>query len=72
MTAIDLEAREVQFDEMGPLGYDYLVLGLGAEVNFFGVEGAAEHAFPMYTLSDAVRLKEHILARGRRRTRTRR
>src|SRR6187455_3232461 len=30
------------------------------EVNFFGVDGA-EHAFPMYTLSDAVRLKEHVL-----------
>jgi NADH dehydrogenase len=32
-------------------------------VNFFGVEGAAEHAFPLYTLPDAVRLKEHILER---------
>ena len=46
---------------MAPLAYDYLVLALGAEVNFFGVEGAAEHAFPMYTLADAVRLKEHVL-----------
>ena len=61
MTAIDLGAREVQFAEMAPLAYDYLVLGLGAEVNFFGTEGAAEHAFPMYTLADAVRLKEHVL-----------
>ncbi len=41
--------------------YDYLVLGLGAEVNFFGVEGAAEHAFPLYTLADAVRLKNQVL-----------
>ncbi len=59
--AIDLDAREVQFDEMAPLAYDYLVLGLGAEVNFFGTEGAPEHAFPMYTLPDAVRLKEHVI-----------
>ena len=63
VTAIDLDAREVQFAEMAPLTYDYLVLGLGAEVNFFGTEGAAEHAFPMYTLPDAVRLKEHVLGR---------
>ena len=48
---------------MAPLEYDYLVLGLGARVNFFGTEGAAEHAFPMYTLADAVRLKEHVLRR---------
>jgi len=60
VTGVDLAAREVQFAEMAPLTYDYLVLGLGAEVNFFGVDGA-EHAFPMYTLADAVRLKEHVL-----------
>ena len=58
---IDLAGRRVQFAEMAPLSYDYLVLAVGAEVTFFGTEGAPEHAFPMYTLSDAVRLKEHIL-----------
>jgi NADH:quinone reductase (non-electrogenic) len=63
VTRIDLEAREVRFENMQPLTYDYLVLGLGAEVNYFGTEGAAEHAFPMYTLLDAVRLKEHVLER---------
>jgi NADH dehydrogenase len=62
VTSIDLDRREVQFEEMAPLAYDYLVLALGAEVNFFGTEGA-EHAFPMYTLADAVRLKEHVLRR---------
>ena len=61
VTAIDLEAREVTLADMAPLTYDYLVLGLGAEVTFFGTEGAAEHAFPMYTLTDAIRLKEHLL-----------
>jgi NADH dehydrogenase len=61
VTGIDLERREVQFAEMKPLTYDYLVLALGAEVNFFGASGAPEHAFPMYTLVDAVRLKEHVL-----------
>jgi NADH:quinone reductase (non-electrogenic) len=61
VTAIDLDRREVQFTDLGAVGYDFLVLALGAEVNFFGVEGAAEHAFPLYTLSDAVRLKDHVL-----------
>ena len=27
---------EVSFEELEPIGYDYLVFGLGAEVNFFG------------------------------------
>ena len=63
MTAVDLDARQVSFDELAPISYDYLVFGLGAQVNFFGTEGAAEHAFPMYTLPHAVRLKDHLLER---------
>jgi NADH:quinone reductase (non-electrogenic) len=63
VTGIDLDARTVTFAELEPLEYDYLVLALGAEVNFFGTDGAADHAFPMYTLTDAVRLKEHVLDR---------
>jgi NADH dehydrogenase len=61
--SVDLDAREVSFAELKPLAYDYLLLALGAEVNFFGVEGAVEHAFPLYTLPDAVRLKTHVLER---------
>jgi NADH dehydrogenase len=63
ITGIDLQAKEVRFEGLAPLTYDFLVFALGAEVNFFGTEGAAEHAFPMYTLSDAVRLKNHVLGR---------
>ncbi len=63
ITGIDLEAKEVRFSGLAPVAYDLLVLALGAEVNFFGTEGAAEHAFPMYTLPDAVRLKDHVLGR---------
>jgi NADH dehydrogenase len=61
--AVDLEAREVQFEDLPAMTYDYLVLGIGAEVNFFGTEGATEHAFPMYTLPHAVNLKDHLLER---------
>ena len=61
--AVDLDAREVQLAGMEPLSYDHLVVALGAEVTFFGTEGATEHAFPMYTLTDAMRLKDHVLGR---------
>jgi len=39
------------------------VLGIGAEVNYFGTAGAPDHAFPMYTLPHALRLKNHVLER---------
>jgi len=47
--------------DLAPLTYDHLVLALGAQVTFFGVKGAEDHAFPLYTLPDALRLKDHIL-----------
>jgi len=61
VTDIDLDAHQVSFAAREPLTYDYLVLALGAQATFFGVEGAAEHAFPLYTLADAVRLRSHIV-----------
>jgi NADH dehydrogenase len=61
VTGVDLVRREAQFEKIAPITYDYLVLALGAHVNFFGTEGSEQHAFPMYTLADAMRLKEHIL-----------
>ena len=60
-TGIDAERREVHLSEMDSLHYDHLVLALGAQVNFFGTEGATENAFPMYTLADAVRVRAHVL-----------
>jgi NADH:quinone reductase (non-electrogenic) len=63
VSKIDLEAREASFEEIEPISYDYLVLGIGAEVNYFGTAGAPDHAFPMYTLPHALRLKNHVLER---------
>ncbi len=63
VSAVDLEARTVSFDDLEPITYDYLVFSLGAEVNFFGTDGAVDHAFPMYTLPNALGLKDHLLER---------
>jgi NADH dehydrogenase len=43
------------------LSYDYLVLASGATAAFFGVPGAREHAYPLYTLSNARRLRNTML-----------
>jgi NADH dehydrogenase len=63
VAGVDFEARQVRFDDLEPITYDYLVYALGAVVNFFGTEGATEFAFPMYTLPNAVALKNHLLKR---------
>ncbi len=58
---LDLEARTIITDG-GSLDYDYLVLAPGSVPNFFGVEGAAGHAFPLRTMDDAILLRYHVLA----------
>ena len=58
---VDLAKKQVVADGIAPLAYDYLVLALGAVVNFHGTPGAAEHSFPLYTMVDAIRLHDHIL-----------
>src|SRR5215831_15737633 len=60
--SVDLAKRQVVMtDSGGPFQYDYLVLALGAIVNFFHTPGADQYALPLYTMDDAVRLKDHIL-----------
>lgn len=59
--SIDLAHKQVTVEGRGPIQYDYLVLALGGIVNFFHTPGADQHALPLYTMEDAMRLKEHIL-----------
>jgi len=61
VTGVDLENKTVEVEGMTSIAYDYLLIALGAQVNYFGVPGAAEHAFPLYSLKQAVQLKSHIL-----------
>lgn len=47
----------------GELAFDYLVLAAGATASWFGIPGAQEHGFPLYSLTDAIRLRNHVLDR---------
>src|SRR5262245_385324 len=57
---IDLARKQVTAEGIAPIPYDYLIIGLGAVVNFFNTPGAEKHALPLYTMADAIRLKNHI------------
>ena len=41
---------------------DFLVLAAGSQANFFGTAGAQENAFPLYSVTEAQRLRSRILA----------
>lgn len=64
---IDLAARRVTISYgirvlTRELPFDYLVLALGSETNYFGIPGVAEHALGIKTLSDAVMLRAGVIA----------
>ena len=63
VVGIDTADRSVALTDGRSLRYDHLVLAVGAEATWFGVPGAAEHATPLYTLDDAVRVRNHVLER---------
>ena len=60
MTAADLSARRLTLADGRTLQGSHLVMAAGARPNFFGVPGAAEHAFPLYSVADAERLRLHL------------
>lgn len=58
--AVDTERQEVS-TPLGNIRYDYLVLAIGAETNFFGNERLARLAIPMKSVSEALYLRNSIL-----------
>lgn len=60
VTGIDLANRSVSTSS-GDFPYDYLVVGAGSVTNYFGNSDLARHAFDLKKLSDAERLRNHIL-----------
>ena len=57
---IDLSRRVLETDVL-EIPYDYLILATGTVDHFFGVSGAAEHAFSLKSLEQAITLRNHIL-----------
>lgn len=62
LKTIDREKREITLTDGRTLGYDYLLLATGVTAAFFGVPGAEENSFALYTRRDAVSLRDHIMA----------
>lgn len=57
--SIDYNARTLT-SEKDTYKFDYLILGCGAEPAFFGVEGVKEYGMTIWSLKDALKIREHI------------
>src|SRR5262245_51357400 len=61
VASIDPAAHTVVTSDGDRFEADALVLAAGSQPNFFRTTGAREHAFPLYSLEDAQRLRSRII-----------
>lgn len=57
---IDLKSKSVVLKNGTKLKYDILIIGLGSEVETFGIKGLREHAFFIRSMNTVRLLREHI------------
>lgn len=60
VVGVDWDRKVVALEAGGELGFDFLVLAAGATTNYFGVTGAAEHSYAIYTLDDALEVRARL------------
>ena len=60
LTNINTQDNIIETDT-GNVEYDILVLAMGTETNYFGMENVKRHALPMKTIDDALNFRNQIL-----------
>ncbi|WP_394673787.1 NAD(P)/FAD-dependent oxidoreductase [uncultured Chryseobacterium sp.] len=60
LESVDTNTQLLHTDT-GSISYDYLVLALGTETNFFGMENVQRCALPMKTIEEALYLRNYML-----------
>ena len=60
VTSIDLEGRYVRSNG-SVIAYDYLVLAVGGQTNFFGMHTVQENGFQLKSIEDATGTRNHLL-----------
>ncbi len=55
----DFKAKKVT-GKNGSYDYDYLVIAAGSRPTYFGITGAAEYTYPLWSYDDALKLKDRI------------
>ncbi|MDQ2691418.1 MAG: NAD(P)/FAD-dependent oxidoreductase [Chloroflexota bacterium] len=60
VTSIDFEKRYVQ-THGSVIAYDILVLAIGGQTNFFGLDGVQQHGFQLKSVEDATGTRNHLL-----------
>ena len=61
VTGVDWDRREILLRDTHSLPFDSVIVASGATAKFFGIPGASGYSYPLYTLTDARSLRDHVL-----------
>ncbi|MDP2790963.1 MAG: NAD(P)/FAD-dependent oxidoreductase, partial [Rectinemataceae bacterium] len=56
---VDFEAKKA-FGTTGTYAFDYIVVGVGAEPEYFGIPGIKENSFSLWSFEDAMKVRNHV------------
>ena len=62
LSRVDSAANEIGLLDGTKIAYDYLILALGATTNYFGVPGAEANCDAIYTLDEALAVRNKVFA----------
>ena len=62
---IDADERSLTLEDGSTVDYDYLLIGVGSQTAFFGIEGLEEHSLTLKSLQDALDIHEAVTEAAR-------
>jgi NADH:quinone reductase (non-electrogenic) len=60
VTGLEPSAKRIVTAD-GTISYDYLILAVGGETNYFGLESVPRHGFGLKDIPEAIRIRNHVL-----------
>jgi len=62
ITHLDLQKQKVTGDAKVSYSFDYLIIALGSQTNYYNIKGLRVNSYQLKSLADAQKLKQHIEA----------
>src|SRR2546421_10043986 len=60
VTGLDPAEKRIDTTD-GPITYDYLILAVGGQTNYFGLESVPRHGFGLKDIPEAIRIRNQVL-----------
>src|SRR5256712_10218137 len=60
VTGLDASGKRIVTAD-GPIPYDYLILAVGGQTNYFGLESVPRHGFGLKDIPEAIRIRNQVL-----------